>query len=62
MSAEAVSFWATAGAASWATVQEFAPVLPKAVVGSVIGAFAAIGAAKAWLNKRRERKDNDEDR
>ena len=46
----------------WAAVAEFMPVVPKAIVGSVLGFAAAIAAGKAWIAKRREQRSRDEDR
>lgn len=59
ISAEAVGFWASAGATVWASVSEFMPTMVKAVAGTVIAAAAAISAGKAWVKKRREDRDGE---
>jgi hypothetical protein len=60
VSAEAVGFWASAGATGWATVSEFMPTTVKAAAGTVLAAMAAISAGKAWLKKRREERDGED--
>ncbi|GAB3150667.1 hypothetical protein GCM10027290_38570 [Micromonospora sonneratiae] len=49
------------GSALWATVTEIMPVQAKAIVGTLLGVAAASSAAKAWLNKLDEQKEQDED-
>jgi hypothetical protein len=44
----------------WAAFAEFAPLPVKAIGGAAVGAIAAIGAVRVWVDKKQ--KDREEDK
>ncbi|MFF5172159.1 hypothetical protein ACFY3U_05945 [Micromonospora sp. NPDC000089] len=62
MTAEGIALGGTAATTAWASVAEFLPAWPKAIVGVALGAVATWSSFKAWKAERTHKGGSVEDR